>query len=167
MVRGWWGDFRLRLAQIIGGPGLDDRVESLRLAVAELRQAVSEEREAHETAEYELSLVMDHSRADQQLLDAARTIVHRFGDEERITTCLKKVVYDTKGEAEYAALALYHTDGRFLDAYGCTCCHKWHLTEGTKPGRLVGKRLVWEKYHDRLRVSIGELMKSKEAPSGQ
>lgn len=67
-----------------------------------------------------------------------------------VETCQSKILYHTPEGANYAALALYYKDGRFVEPYKCKVCPYYHLTRSDRGNALVGRELVRKGRQDSL-----------------
>ncbi len=51
-----------------------------------------------------------------------------MNDEELIVPCAQKLAFDTKKQADTAALVAKHQHGTVLKSYRCRHCGLWHLS---------------------------------------
>lgn len=113
--------------------------------------------------------LLDQQQADieatkeeyDQRITAVKFVSEIVGIESRIETCTKKVVYHTIEGAQYAALALYHMDGRLVREYRCKICGKLHLTHSAVASALVGKELILRHTRQRFTATIAEILAAK------
>ena len=98
-----------------------------------------------------------HKRLQEgaQLVYTARQVLRRVHSVKEVEKCLEKQQFETRGEAEQAALALWYKDARVLDVYQCRVCRLYHHTTGKVPPTPVDTS-------GRMKASIGELLKAKE-----
>jgi hypothetical protein len=54
-----------------------------------------------------------------------------MSDEESALPCTDKLAFDTRREAEVAAIVAKYQRGIQLKAYVCRYCRLWHLSSGS------------------------------------